>query len=73
MARGQSGRIVLEVEPELKNELYSAISKKGITLKDWFVNTAEQYIKYQIAEKQLTFASLATSSRQDNKEKLDQA
>ena len=29
MARGQSGRIVLEVDSELKNELYSAISKKG--------------------------------------------
>ena len=68
MARGQSGRIVLEDTPELKNELYSAISKKGITLKDWFVDNAEQYIKYQIAEKQLTFDSLATSSKEDDKE-----
>ena len=62
MARGQSGRIVLEVDPELKNELYSAISKKGMTLKDWFVDTAEQYIKYQISEKQLTFDFLSTPS-----------
>lgn len=68
MARGQSGRIVLEVDPELKNELYSAISKKGITLKDWFVDTAEQYIKYQIAEKQLTFNSLLNSSKDEDKE-----
>ncbi len=63
MARGQSGRIVLEVNPELKNELYSAISKKGITLKDWFVDKAEEYIKYQIAEKQLTFDFLSKSSK----------
>ncbi|MBU0698299.1 MAG: hypothetical protein KKE59_02565, partial [Proteobacteria bacterium] len=63
MARGQSGRIVLEVDPELKNELYSAISKKGMTLKDWFVDTAEQYIKYQVSEKQLTFDFLSTSSQ----------
>ncbi|MBW1717670.1 MAG: hypothetical protein PVJ06_08545 [Desulfobacterales bacterium] len=68
MARGQSGRIVLEVDPELKNELYSAISKKGMTLKDWFVDTAEQYIKYQVSEKQLTFDFLSTSSQDDDKE-----
>lgn len=67
MARGQSGRIVLEVDPELKNELYSAISKKGLTLKDWFVDTAEQYIKYQVSEKQLTFDFLSTSSQNDDK------
>ena len=68
MARGQSGRIVLEVDPELKNELYAAISKKGMTLKDWFVDTAEQYIKYQVSEKQLTFDFLSTSSQDDDKE-----
>ncbi len=68
MARGQSGRIVLEVDPELKNELYSAISKKGMTLKDWFVDTAEQYIKYQVSEKQLTFDFLSISSQDDEKE-----
>jgi hypothetical protein len=67
MARGQSGRIVLEVEPELKNELYSAISKKGMTLKDWFVDTAEQYINNQVSEKQLTFDFLSTSSQNDDK------
>lgn len=68
MARGQSGRIVLEVDPELKNELYSAISKKGMTLKDWFIDTAEQYIKYQVSEKQLTFDFLSTPSQSDDKE-----
>jgi hypothetical protein len=68
MARGQSGRIVLEVTPELKNELYSAISKKGMTLKDWFVDTAEQYIKYQVSEKQLAFDFMSTSSPDDDKE-----
>ena len=67
MARGQSGRIVLEVKPELKNELYSAISKKGMTLKDWFVDTAEQYINNQVSEKQLTFDFLSTSTQNDDK------
>jgi hypothetical protein len=68
MARGQSGRIVLEVNPELKNELYSAISKKGITLKDWFVDTAEQYINHQVSEKQLVFDFMLSSSQDGDKE-----
>ncbi|MGD2030108.1 MAG: hypothetical protein PVG86_09250 [Desulfobacterales bacterium] len=63
MARGPSGRIVLEVDPELKNELYSAIAKKGITLKDWFVDSAEQYIKYQVSERQLTFGFKTPSAK----------
>jgi len=68
MARGQSGRIVLEVNPELKNELYSAISKKGITLKDWFVDTAEQYINHQVSEKQFVFDFMLSSSQDGDKE-----
>jgi hypothetical protein len=68
MARGQSGRIVLEVNPELKNELYSAISKKGITLKDWFVDTAKQYINHQVSEKQLAFDFMLSSSQDGDKE-----
>jgi hypothetical protein len=67
MARGKSGRIVLEVDPELKNELYSAISKKGITLKDWFIDSAEQYIKYQVSERQLTFGFETSSTKDSNK------
>ncbi|MGA3114468.1 MAG: hypothetical protein ABSF90_08560 [Syntrophobacteraceae bacterium] len=44
MARGPSGRIVLEIDPALKRELYSALIKNGITLKDWFVHQAERYL-----------------------------
>jgi len=43
MARGKSGRIVIEVEPELKNELYASLAHSGKTLKDWFVGAAEEY------------------------------
>jgi len=45
MARGQSGRIVLEIEPEAKAELYSALTKDGMTLKDWFLRQASQYLR----------------------------
>ena len=38
---GESGRIVIDVPPELKRRLYSALSLSGSTLKDWFLQTAE--------------------------------
>jgi hypothetical protein len=43
MARGKSGRIVIEVEPEVKQRLYAALALSGSTLKDWFIKTASDY------------------------------
>jgi hypothetical protein len=40
MARGSSGRIVIDVDPEFKEELYHALALQGSTLKDWFVTKA---------------------------------
>ncbi len=34
---------MIEVEPELKRELYAALSLSGSTLKDWFLQCAQQY------------------------------
>jgi hypothetical protein len=44
VAKGESGRIVLEVEPELKKALYSVLAMEQKTLKDWFVDKAQKYI-----------------------------
>jgi hypothetical protein len=44
MARGESGRIVLEIDPSEKDELYTALKKDGLTLKDWFLKKAAQYV-----------------------------
>jgi len=43
MARGESGRIVIEIDPALKRELYAALAMSGSTLKDWFVRSAEEH------------------------------
>ncbi len=43
MARGNSGRIVIEVDPAFKRELYAALAMSGSTLKDWFVKAASYY------------------------------
>lgn len=47
MAKGNSGRIVLEVDLELKKTLYSILALEQQTLKDWFINQAYQYIDEQ--------------------------
>lgn len=44
MARGKSGRIVIEVDPFFKKSLYLELEKKGLTLKEWFITYAEDYI-----------------------------
>lgn len=45
MARGSSGRVVIEVEPDLKGELYSMLARQGVTLKQWFIEQASEAIK----------------------------
>lgn len=44
MARGQSGRIVLEVDVDLKNALYARLEEDKSTLKTWFITRAEEYL-----------------------------
>lgn len=38
-----SGRIVIEIDPKQKRELYSALALSGSTLKDWFIKSAVKY------------------------------
>ena len=45
MSIGSSGRIVLEVDPNLKRRLYSALAQQGLTLKDWFQTQAQDYLR----------------------------
>jgi len=45
MARGNSGRIVLELDPDFKKELYDALDKDRLTLREWFINEANRYLK----------------------------
>lgn len=41
MARGKSGRVVLEIDPELKRQLYATLESKQQTMKEWFIREAE--------------------------------
>ena len=44
MARGKSGRVVLEIDPGLKRDLYLELEKRQLTLKDWFVSEAQNIV-----------------------------
>lgn len=44
MSIGNSGRIVIEVDPELKKQLYSSLTRDGMSLKEWFLKNAELYL-----------------------------
>jgi hypothetical protein len=45
MARGVSGRIVLEIDPDEKQILYDAVRKDGLTLKEWFLLQKDEYLR----------------------------
>ena len=44
MAIGQSVRLVIEIDPELKKDLYAALERDGMTLRQWFLLRASNYV-----------------------------
>lgn len=50
MSRGRSGRIVVEIDPDIKDQLYTALVKNKLTLKDWFLIQCGAYLSetYQL-------------------------
>ncbi len=66
MSIGTSGRIVIEIEPESKRQLYAALARDGLTLKDWFLRNVEHYMN---ASSQLPL----TFSKGDSKSTFDTA
>jgi hypothetical protein len=48
MAQGPSGRIVVELEPELKRQLYASLAIDGLTFKQWLIAQTERYLSERI-------------------------
>jgi hypothetical protein len=44
MPVGKSGRIVIEIDPALKQELYQSLGKEDSSLKEWFLHNVEGYL-----------------------------
>ena len=45
MAVGNSGRVVIEIDPDFKKKLRKTLALNETTLKDWFVKQAEEFIE----------------------------
>ena len=44
MPVGKSGRIVIEIDPELKQALYQSLGKDESNLKEWFLGQVNIYL-----------------------------
>jgi hypothetical protein len=63
MSIGSSGRIVIEVEPEIKKQLYAVLAREGLTLKDWFLSNTRYYL---MEENQLSLPLFSVGSLRHN-------
>jgi len=63
MAKGNSGRLVIEIDPELKQELYKALGEEGLNLKQWFLNNVDRFLSQRMQPTLPLF-----DSRQGNRE-----
>ena len=45
MAKRSSGRVVVVIEPALKRDLYVELTRRGLTLKSWFVEQAARFLE----------------------------
>ncbi|WP_133510358.1 hypothetical protein [Candidatus Thiosymbion oneisti] len=45
MPVGRSGRIVIEIDPEQKQALYAALDRDGSSLKQWFLERVDEYLR----------------------------
>mgnify|MGYP005851547813 CR=1 FL=1 len=62
MSIGSSGRIVIEIEPDLKRELHAALRAEGLNLKTWFIEHAEEFL-FEKGQLKLVFDE---NDKQDN-------
>ncbi len=65
MSRGSSGRIVIEIDPGVKDQLYAALARSNLTLKDWFLSQCAGYIS-EAAQPSL-FSNSAKETRNPGK------
>jgi len=46
MAVGSSGRLVIEIDPDLKREFYATLDRQGMTLKGWFLERVDEQLRH---------------------------
>ncbi len=63
MSRSPSGRIVIEIEPEVKQRLHALLALQGTTLKSWFLERVDDYMQYAEEVDQLPLGLQVASNR----------
>lgn len=69
MPRGESGRIVLEVDPQEKRDLYEALEEEGLTLKGWFLGQARHFLRTRNQSEMFLLVAEPASSYRMREEK----
>lgn len=67
MSIGNSGRIVMEVPADKKRLLYGELSKRGLSLKDWFLDQVNDYLR-TTTDSKTSNSSRPTAPRQPKHE-----
>lgn len=65
MARGPSGRLVIEVDPGLKRDLHSALAADGTSLKEWFLVRVRDYFSHRDQPHLPGITTFPTTTRSD--------
>lgn len=45
MAKGDNGRTVVKINPDIKETLYTEVKKSCYTLKEWFLQKISSYVE----------------------------
>ena len=53
VAVGESGRVVVEIDPEIKKLLHQSLKEDGTNLKDWFLAQTADYLNSKTQQKAL--------------------
>ncbi len=61
MARGPSGKLVIEVDPSLKDALHARLAIEKKTMKAWFIKHAEDYVGASLSQS-VPYMKVAESS-----------
>ncbi|CAA6825816.1 MAG: Unknown protein [uncultured Thiotrichaceae bacterium] len=69
MAVGASGRIVIEISPDLKQALYEQLNQDNLNLKQWFLGHVDEFLENKT---QLNL-SFTPSSKDDQIKELVEA
>lgn len=64
MPVGKSGRIVIEIDPILKQELYKSLGSENSNLRSWFLDNVDKYL----AEKSQLPMNFTVLDADNNKE-----